>query len=66
MPGELNLRTQTADRMAIKNYLLGEGYREGEERVRVRKGKFVLTNSVLYSPYESVMIPRENTGNPFA
>lgn len=46
--------------MAIKSYLLGEGCREGEERVRVSKGKFVLTSSVLYSMeslYESVMIP---------
>lgn len=55
--------------MAIKNYLLGEGCWEGEERVRVSKGKFVLMSSVLSSTeslYESVMIPRENTGNPIA
>lgn len=55
--------------MAIKNYLLGEGCREGEERVRVSKGKFVLMSSVLYSREslcESVMIPGENTGNPIA
>lgn len=55
--------------MAIKSYLLGEGCREGEERVRVSKGKFVLMSSVLYSREslcESVMIPGENTGNPTA
>ena len=55
--------------MAVKNYLLGERCGEGEERVRVSKGKFVLTNSVLYSReslYESVMILGDNTGNPMA
>lgn len=70
-PGALNLRMhiQMAGRMAIKNDLLGEGCGEGEERVRVSKRKFVLTNSVLYSReslYEYVVILGKNSGNPIA
>lgn len=45
--------------MVMRNYLLGEGCEEGEEKVRGSKGKFVLTNSVFYSRkslYESVVI----------
>lgn len=55
--------------MAVKNYLLGEERREGEEMARVRRGELVLTNSALHSReylYESVRILGGNTGNSIA